>query len=187
MSSILLFFVFVISGCASIPGETGKEQSETIDTLVERTLHDLYEQEPKSKEEIGNSIGYAIMSNKITKIPIFGAGSGYGVAINNKTGEKTYLKMIRFDIGGGLGARRVRPVMIFQSEKKFKDLTDGVWSTNVGAEAAAKVKDGGASGGRGSGSSPGGKGYSIYFITDSGVSATITVGVIRVKPIKLKK
>jgi hypothetical protein len=34
--------------------------------------------------------------------------------------------MIRFDIGGGLGARRVRPVLIFQSEKKFTDSTGGV-------------------------------------------------------------
>lgn len=187
MSSILLFLVVGMSGCASIPGETGEEQSEAIDALVDRTLKDLYRQEPKSTEEIGKSVGYAIMSNKITKIPIFGAGSGYGVAINNKTGEKTYLKMVRFDIGGGLGARSVRHIMIFQDEKKFKDLTDGVWSSNHGAEVTAKVKDTGAPGRPGSGNLPDDKGYSIYFITDAGVSATVTVGLIRVKPVKLKK
>jgi hypothetical protein len=30
------------------------------------------------------------MSGKITKVPFVGAGSRYGVAIDNKTGEKTY-------------------------------------------------------------------------------------------------
>ena len=72
----LLFLVVGMSGCASIPGKTGEEQSEAIDTLAERTLKDLYKQEPKSKEEIGSSVGYAIMNNKFMKIPIVGAGSG---------------------------------------------------------------------------------------------------------------
>jgi hypothetical protein len=137
-----LFLVMGMSGCASIPGKTGEEQTETIDALVERTLADLYKQEPKAKESIANSVGYAVMSNKITKIPLVGAGSGYGVAINTKTEEKTYIKMARFDVGGGWGAR---------------------------------------SGGVGD------KGYTVHMITDAGVSATVTAGVIRVKPVKLKE
>jgi lipid-binding SYLF domain-containing protein len=145
--SILLFLVISMSGCASIPGETGEEQAETIEALVERTLPDLYKQEPKAKEEIAKSVGYVIANNKITKVPIVGAGSGYGVAINIKTGEKTYLKMSRFDVGGGWGARSVRPVVIFQDEKKFKDFIDGQWEAQAGAEAAAKAGETGAAGG----------------------------------------
>ena len=183
---ILLFLVFGMSGCASIPGKTGEEQSKAINTLADRTLKDLYKQEPKSKEEIGNSVGYAIMKNKFTKVPIVGAGSGYGVAINNKTGEKTYLKIVRFDIGGGYGLRSVRIVLIFQNEKKFEDFIDGVWSARAGAETGAKFKDEVVSGIAGSDNLPGDKGYSIHFIIDEGVSATVTVGLIHVKPIKLK-
>jgi len=176
-----------MSGCASIPGSTGEEQVETIDALVDRTLPDLYKQEPKAKEEIVNSVGYAIMNNKITKVPIFGAGGGYGVAINARTGEKTYITMTRFDIGGGWGARSVRPVVIFQDEKKFKDFIDGGWEVQAGAEAAAKAGESGAAGGVGSGNLPGDKGYSIYMITDAGVSATATAGVIRIRVVKLKE
>jgi len=176
-----------MSGCASIPGKTGEEQAETIDALVERTLADLYKQEPKAKEAIATSVGYVVMSNKITKIPIVGAGSGYGVAITTRTGEKTYIKMARFDVGGGWGVRSVRPVLIFQDEKKFKDFIDGVWEAQAGAEAAAKVGETGAAGGAGSGDLPGNKGYSVHMITDAGVSATATAGIIRVKPVKLKE
>jgi lipid-binding SYLF domain-containing protein len=183
----LWFLIVGMSGCASVPGKTGEEQAQTIDELVERTLSDLSKQEPKTREEIASSIGYAIMNNKITKIPLVGAGSGYGVAINNKTGEKTYIKMARFDIGGGWGARSVRPVVIFQDEKKFKDFIDGKWIAQAGAEAAAKVGEAGAAGGGGSGNAGNDKGYSVHIITDAGVSATVTVGVIRVKPIKLKE
>jgi lipid-binding SYLF domain-containing protein len=160
---------------------------QTIDELVERTLSDLYRQEAETRQEIADSVGYAIMINTIVKVPLVGVGSGYGVAINNKTGERTYLKMERFDLGGGLGARSERPVVIFQEEEKFKDFIDGTWSANAGAEAAAKVGEAGAAGGVGSGDLPGNKGYSLHLITDAGVSATATVGVIRVKPIKLKE
>jgi hypothetical protein len=176
-----------LAGCSGVPGETGEEQAQTIDELVERTLSDLYKQEPRTREEIAKSVGYAIMNNKITKVPLVGVGAGYGVAINNKTGEKTYIRMARFDLGGGWGARSLRPVAIFQNEGKFKDFIGGTWSATAGAEAAAKVGEAGAAGGAGSGDTASDKGYSLHIITDAGVSATVTVGVIRVTPVKLKE
>ncbi|MCJ7555878.1 MAG: hypothetical protein MUP90_03060 [Gammaproteobacteria bacterium] len=181
-----LFLLAGIQGCSSIPGESGEEQAESIDSLVERTLADLALQQPGTTDEIASSVGYIVMSNKITKIPIVGAGSGYGVGINTASGEKTYLKMARFDVGGGWGVRSVRPVLIFQDEKKYLDFIGGKWGATAGAEAAAKVGESGAAGGAGSGD-VGDKGYSIYMITDAGVSVTATVGIIRVKPVSLKK
>ena len=174
--AIVSVLLLGLSGCASVPGDTREEQVLTIDELVETTLLDLYKQDPATEAEILKSAGYVIMNNKITKIPLVGAGSGYGVAINSATKERTYLKMGRFDVGGGWGARSVRPIIIF---------IDGDWSVNAGAEAAAKVGDTGASGGAGSGGDD--NGYTTHMITDAGVSATVTAGVIRVSPIELKK
>ncbi|RTL00909.1 MAG: hypothetical protein EKK59_03745 [Neisseriaceae bacterium] len=176
----------VLSACASVPGDTGTEQAQTVEQLVERTLADLYRQEPATREEIARAVGYAVMDNKITKVPMVGAGSGYGVAIDNLSGEKTYLKMLRFDVGGGWGARSVRPVVIFHDQAKFRDFISGMWSANAGAEAAAKVGETGAAGGAGSGNI-GNQGYSLHMITDAGVSATVTMGVLRVAPVKLKQ
>jgi lipid-binding SYLF domain-containing protein len=144
-------------------------------------------QKPKTKERIASSVGYAILSGNITKVPFVGGGSGYGVAISNKTGEKTYLEITKFDVGGGWGARSLRFVIVFQDEKKFNTFINGVWNASAGAEASAKVKDTGAAGGAGSGDLPGDKGYSVYFLTDAGVSVTWTVGVFNVKPVKLKE
>jgi hypothetical protein len=175
----------LMAGCASIPGKTGEEQAENMDALVDRTLADLYEKAPATKEAIASSVGYIVMSNKITKIPFVGAGGGYGVAIETKTGARTYLEMARFDVGMGWGARSLRPVAIFTDAKAFKDMTDGEWDAQAGAEAAAKVGEGGAAGGAGGG--PGKKGYTMYVITDAGVSATATAGIVHLKPVKLKK
>jgi lipid-binding SYLF domain-containing protein len=182
-----MLLVAGLSGCGSVPGKTGEEQVQTIDQLVERTFADIHQQEPQTEQAIKDSVGYAIMDNKITKIPIVGAGGGYGVAIHTKSQERTYIKMTRFDVGGGWGARSVRPVIIFQNEKKFDEFIRGQWSANAGAEAAAKVGESGAAGGAGSGDVGSDKGYSVHIITDAGVSATVTAGVIRVSPVTLKK
>lgn len=181
----LVLLTVVAAGCASIPGKTGAEQAENIEALVEQTLADLYKQDPATKEAIATSVGYAVMSNKITKIPLVGAGAGYGVAIETATGKRTYLEMTRLDFGMGWGARSLRPVAIFTDAKVFKDMTDGEWEAQAGAEAAAKVGEGGAAGG--AGGSPGTKGYTVYVLTDAGVSATATAGVVRLKPVTLKK
>jgi len=178
--------LFGLIACSAIPGDTNAEQIQTIDELVETTLRDLSEQNPEAKAQIKNSVGYAIMNNKITKIPVVGAGAGYGVAINNKSQQRQYIQMVRFDVGGGWGARSVRPVIIFTDEEVFNDFIDGMWSANAGAEAAAKVGDVGTSGGADTGNAGNDKGYVIHMITDSGVSATVTAGIIRVQPITLK-
>jgi hypothetical protein len=54
----------------------------------------------------------------------------------------------------------------------------------VGAEAAAKVGEPGAAG-SGSGDAAKDTGYTSYLITDTGVSATASLAVIRVKPVNL--
>ena len=95
------------------------------------------------------------------------------------------MKMTRFDIGGGLGARSVRPVLVFSNEEKFNDFIDGLYEVRVDFEAAAKAGDSGAAGDTNELIDPDKSGYSLHLIVDTGVSATATVGVIRVAPLDL--
>jgi lipid-binding SYLF domain-containing protein len=175
-----------LSGCASIPGKTRQEQIQTMDQLVEETLSDLYKQYPASREQIQKSVGYAVMSNKITKVPVFGVGAGYGTAVKSDTQEKTYLRMRRFDFGAGWGARSLRSIAIFYKEEAFRNFVNGSIDLNLGAEAAVKAGDKGAAGGGAAHAPTKDPDYSSYLLTDTGVSATATLGVIRVKPIRLK-
>jgi hypothetical protein len=178
----LLAALVAAAGCATVPGNTGQEQTEAIDSLVIRTLADLERQHPESKAEIAASAGYVIMNNKLTKIPLVGIGAGYGVGIETTTGTRTYLRMRRFDLGLGIGARAVRPVIVFQDAEKFRRYIDGNFDAKIGAEATAKAGEKGAAGGGGTK----GEGYTSYLITDTGVSATASLAVMRVKRIKLK-
>ena len=187
LPALAAFSVLCAAGCASIPGKTGEEQAVTIEELERKTLADLRQQEPKTEEEIARSVGYVIMNNKLTKIPLVGVGAGYGVAVDSKTGERTYLRMSRFDLGMGWGARALRPVMIFHDEGKFRRFIDGDFDVTLGAEASAKVGEKGAAGGGSGEASKKDTGYASYVITDAGVSATASLALIRVKRVKLKK
>jgi hypothetical protein len=51
------------------------------------------------------SVGHAVFSNRSAKIPFIGVGEGIGVVFDKKTGERTYLKVQRPDVGGGLRVR----------------------------------------------------------------------------------
>lgn len=184
-SATLIAALIAAAGCATVPGNTGQEQAEAIDSLVIRTLADLERLHPESQAEIDSSAGYVIMNNKLTKIPLVGIGAGYGVGIETKTGTRTYLRMRRFDLGLGIGARAVRPVIVFQDAEKFRKYIDGNFDAKVGAEATAKAGEKGGAGGAGGGGTKG-EGYTSYLITDTGVSATASLAVMRVKRIKLK-
>jgi len=176
-----------MAGCAAIPGDTPKEQVTTIETLHTETLEELYREYPGAREQIERSAGYVIMDNSLVKIPFFGAGSGYGIAVNRVTKTQTYVKMVRFDIGWGGGARHIRPVLIVYDQKTFEDFVKGKWIFDSGGEASAKAGDVGSAGRAGSEQLEKNKIYDFYLLTESGISATFTAAVIRVQPVKIEE
>ncbi|MDQ8038216.1 MAG: hypothetical protein REI12_12395 [Pedobacter sp.] len=183
-----LLFAVLLAGCSAIPGSTQQEQVHNVDQLLERTLADVKRQHPQAADELTRAVGYVVMDNTLTKVPVFGAGSGYGVAIENASGARTYLRMRRFDFGAGWGVRHLRPVLIFFDAEKFHRFANGDFEIRLAAEASAKVDQVGLAGTVGGGVQQSEeKGYVAYLMTDVGVSATWALGFIRVKPVELKK
>jgi hypothetical protein len=81
-------------------------------------------------------------------------------------------------------------MLIFADSVKFRRYIDGDFDAKVGAEASAKVGERGSAGGASGGAANKAnedQGYTSYLVTDSGVSATASLAIIRVKRIKLKK
>ena len=122
-------------------------------------------------------VGHAIFSNSATKVPFVGVGDGIGVVVNKEIGERTYLRVTRFDVGGGLGVRTYRLIIIFFEEQALKKLAGGKLEFGAGIEAGAKDKDIGTGADGITGSRK--KGHVLYQLSDSGVSATLTVNLIK--------
>ncbi|HEX6592834.1 MAG TPA: hypothetical protein VF050_12625 [Moraxellaceae bacterium] len=184
----LCLLLSALAGCSVIPGSSRQEQVQNVDQLLQRTLSDVKREHPQAAEELTRAVGYVVMDNTLTKVPVFGVGSGYGVAVDSASGARTYLRMRRFDFGAGWGVRHIRPVLIFFDAEKFHRFADGDFEVRLAAEASAKVEQVGMAGTVGGGVQQSEKeGYVAYLMTDAGVSATWALGFIRVKPVELRK
>ena len=162
-----------------------EEKKEFLVELEEQTLAELVEEHPKAQADLDNAIGHAIFSNSAAKVPFVGAGDGIGVVVNKEAGSRTYLKVTRFDVGGGLGVRTYRVIILFFEEQALEKLADGKIEFGAGVEAGAKDKDIGTGAGGITGSRK--KGFVLYQLSDSGVSATLTVNMIKYSVLDLEE
>jgi hypothetical protein len=156
LTAVILLGIAVASCGSTFRFMSAEEKRTFLLSLEERTLADLVAKRPE--------------------IPFVGAGDGLGVVANATTGERTYLKVGRLDVGGGLGVREYRLVVLFSEQDALEKLAGGKLELSAGVEAGAKGTEVGTGAGGIAGSRK--KGYALYQLADTGVSATATVRMI---------
>ena len=174
-------FFNLVAGCSSSGTQNTVQQDkiQSLNNYEQETLKRLYQQTPETEEAIQTAPGYGVFHMVVTKVPIVGAGGGNGVVVDRKSGHRTYMKLRRFDIGGGYGAREFDVVVIFKKDI-IADVIDGEWYFAAGVEAAAKVGDAGGGGG----STGNREDFDVHMLSGSGLAATVTVRTIHITPIK---
>lgn len=177
---LLLSIAILLTAC----GSTREERLAHFATLEAETKAALIKEHPGAEAELADSVGYAVFEQDILKIPVVGWASGSGVIVEKAGDKRTYVKVPEIQFGAGWGARAQKVVVIFQDVDKLRDLADGDWRAGIKAEAAAKAGDTGAAGGGGTGDLEK-QGYSLYVMTEAGISATATFNIMRIKPYSL--
>ena len=80
--------------------------------------------------------GYATF--KVTKAGFGASGAaGSGVAVNKKSGDRTYMRMGSAGVGLTFGASRYDVVILFETPEKFAAFSQGGWDSSATAQAAA--------------------------------------------------
>ncbi len=106
--------------------------------MRQQTLNELYAKYPYTRQQVQNAAGYAVFSNVNTQVIFFGGGGGYGVAVDNSTGKKTYMRMAQATAGLGVGLKDFREVIIFKNPSTFNKFVISGWDFGVEAGAGAK-------------------------------------------------
>lgn len=151
--------------------KTVAEQRQDILTKNQAILKQLYEVQPKAKELIERSIGYATFSNFGMKILIAGGGTGSGVVINKANKKPIYMNMAEVQAGLGIGIKSFQNIFVFETEAALNDFVNSGWTFGGQVTAAAKYeKDGGAY----QDATVVAPGVLMYQLTDSGLAAEIT-------------
>lgn len=134
-------------------------------------LEKLYASKPQAQKTLEEAYGYATFSNFGVKIFFAGSGTGRGVAVNNKTGEKIFMNMAEIQAGLGLGVKKFMLIWVFGSEKTFHSFTNSGWEIGAQASAAAQAGDKGAAY---QGAVQIADGIWIYQLTEAGLAVELT-------------
>ncbi len=138
-----------------------------IDATAKEALEEVFNGSKNAKELYDNSYGWAGFDN--LKIAWgFSGGGGNGVAVNLKSGARTYMKMGSVGVGLGIGAQTYQVIFLFQDEQTFRNFVDKGWQADASAQAAAGTAGVGAQTGFVNG-------IAIYQLTDKGLMASADI------------
>ena len=92
----------LVSGCGPSARLPVPERQQLVRDMETETLDRLYKEQPSTKDKIKEAEGYGVFANANVNLIFVSAGGGYGVVVDNSTGERTYMKMALGGLGLGL-------------------------------------------------------------------------------------
>ena len=171
LAAFLVFLMTVTSFAAASQAKIDKQRGE-IDMLSTQALNNLYEKIPSSKKVIKNCYAYATLSNTGMKLGLLGDAHGRGLAVNNATGEKVYMRMKEMGVGIGLGIKEYDLIFVISTEMAWKSFISGDIKFASSAEASASD---GKVGGAIEGAAIAGNGIWVYQLTKKGLALDASI------------
>jgi lipid-binding SYLF domain-containing protein len=149
---------------------TRDEQRAEIQKMRTAVLERLYKVEPKAKEEIAKSVGYAVFSSADVAAIFFSGSYGHGLAHNNSEDTDTYMQMASAGVGLGLGVKDFRAVFVFDTADAYRNFVKT--GLDLSGHADLSIKQG-EKGGAVTGAQDLLPGVRVYQLTDTGLMAQV--------------
>ena len=164
--------VTLLAGSTARAKETKEQKRDAIQKMATDTLNNLYQIHPAALADVQKSAGYAVFDNMGVHLLLVSTARGSGVAVNSKTKQDTYMKMISAGAGLGVGVKDYRVVFVFENQNALQHFLDSGWEGSAQADAAAKTsKEGDAY----SGAAQIAPGVWVYQITKEGLALQVTL------------
>jgi lipid-binding SYLF domain-containing protein len=164
--------VTLLAAGPSSAKDSPDQKREKTRKMAAQTLKDLYKLQPSSQAAIQESAGYAVFNNMGMNLLLLSTARGAGIAVNSKTKQEIFMKMISAGAGLGLGVKDYRVIFLFENDKALARFLDSGWSGSAQTDAAAKV---GKSGAAYSGAVEVDPGVWVYQITKNGLALQLTL------------
>ena len=140
--------------------------------MAQDALATLYEIQPGARRAIERSAGYAVFSTFGIKLFFAGGTTGKGVVVNRQTNRQTFMQMVQVQGGVGFGVNKNRLIFVFTREDALRNFVNQGWDFGGQANLTAMA------GGQGSmfnGAASVAPGVFLYQLSDTGLSASLTV------------
>jgi lipid-binding SYLF domain-containing protein len=169
---VAALFCVLAAGSFADDAKDNENKRADIRKMSQETLVRLYKAEPPAKAAVDKAYGYAVFSNTGVKILLGGSGNGKGVAVNNKTRQETFMKMLQIQAGLGFGVKKFRVIFVFDNAKAFNSFVNSGWQ--LGGQTSAAAKTSPEKGGAMQGAASVSDGVWMYQLTDKGIAVEIT-------------
>ncbi|HKA58416.1 MAG TPA: hypothetical protein VKD28_07360 [Gemmatimonadales bacterium] len=148
------------------------QKRQQVREMARDALASLYEIQPAARLVLEHAAGYAVFSTFGIKIFFAGGQSGNGVIVNFRTQRDTFMKMVKVQAGLGFGASKDRLIFVFETANAVRDFVNQGWDFGGGANVSAMVAE---QGGTFTGAVSVSPGVFLYQLTDTGLSASLTL------------
>jgi lipid-binding SYLF domain-containing protein len=182
-------FALLAVGCSSPPGSSLDDKRSAVRKMRDQTLTQLYDVNPSLREKVEQSAGYAVFTNVNIHLLALSGADGYGVAVDRRSGDETFMRVAAIGGGPGIAMRDFRTIFVFNDAESLDEFLKAGWQFSLESGAAAKSSDrGGAAGGLAAVSSGGdqhatvqtqatraaaaaaGQGIEVYQLTQAGLA-----------------
>ena len=149
---------------------------QQVREMAQDALPALYEIAPSTRRAIDRSAGYAVFSTFGLKLFFAGGTTGKGMVVNKRTQRQTFMKMVQVQGGLGFGVNKNRLIFVFTNEQVLRNFVDQGWEFGGQANLSAMASGQGTMFSGAAAVSPG---VYLYQLTETGLSAAITVSGTR--------
>jgi lipid-binding SYLF domain-containing protein len=158
---------------AGVPNESKIIQGRLqVREMAQDALASLYEVNPGTRRVIDRAAGYAVFSTFGVKLFFAGGTTGKGMVVNQRTHRQTFMSMVQVQGGLGFGVNQNRLIFVFTNESALRNFINQGWEFGGQANLSAMA---GGQGTQFSGAAAVSPGIYLYQLTDTGLSASITV------------
>jgi lipid-binding SYLF domain-containing protein len=170
---VLCWVAVSLAGTATTFAAKGtlEEQRQSVRTMRDEALTELYKQDASVRQKINKAEGYAVFSNIGVNLIFASVAGGKGVVVDRK-GKEVFMKMASGGFGLGLGIKDFRAVFVFRTKQRLAQFIEKGWDFGARADAAAQS---GEKGGAAAGAVSALSGVDVYQITKNGLALQATL------------
>lgn len=138
---LILFALVLMTASTVAAKETPEQLRAKLDDMSQQVLTRMYQKYPSAERAIKKTYAYCTISASSVKWGFFGDDRGRGVAVNNETGKRVYVKMKEVSLGVNFGAKEYDLLFLITNKKAWDSFVSGKikFSTEVSAQASDGV------------------------------------------------
>ena len=138
---LILFALVLITASTVFAAKKSPEQLRAeLDNMSKQVVERISQKYPSALRAVESAYAYCTISASSIKWGFLGDDHGRGVAVNNQTGERIYVKMKEVSLGVNFGAKEYDLLFLIANKEAWDRFISG--NIKFGSEVSAQASDG---------------------------------------------